>query len=179
MPAIVNVVSSTLVTVLVAAFAWRRRRLWASRQFDRRDRLVILFGCVLVANAVFSYGYTKDAIISPAGMFLAAAVFAACTDLVDRLPAMTRGARVATLVLLTVVSCTWAVRMVGLHAALADQAQTVRNQWAYFDEQFAPRYDMSDPNTESLKRRLQEDAVVTHPSFPPLFDRWLVLFDIE
>ncbi len=52
-----------------------------ARTFSHGDRLVILFVVVLAANAAISFGYTKDIIMSPAGLFQAAAVFVAVRDL--------------------------------------------------------------------------------------------------
>ena len=101
-------------------------RAWTGGRLDDDDRIVLLFALVLVANAVISYPYTKDAIMSPAGVLYAAAVFVAARDLVISLPARTRlGAATASLVLL-LLSSTWAVRWVGMHAALDRTAMDYR-----------------------------------------------------
>src|SRR5690606_24023628 len=59
--------ASLAATTAIALFAWRRRHALLARRFDRDDQLVLIFGMVLVANAVISYPYTKDVIMSPAG----------------------------------------------------------------------------------------------------------------
>ena len=64
-------------------YAWIRRAAWMARTFSHADRLVILFVVVLAANAAISFGYTKDIIMSPAGLLQAAAVFVAVRDLVE------------------------------------------------------------------------------------------------
>ena len=99
----------------------------------------MLFVLVLLANAGISLAYTKDVIMSPAGYFYAAAFFVACRHYVDSLtlePLGTRARRLApgigTAVML-VLSMTWTIRAVGLHAGLTQTAYKVRQQWAYFD----------------------------------------------
>ena len=71
---VVSVISSTAATMLVAWFVWTRRDRIRTWNFDRSDRLVGIFLAVLVANAVISFPYTKNVIMSPAGVFLGLAV---------------------------------------------------------------------------------------------------------
>ena len=76
----VSVASSSAATTLVAWFVWRRRDRIRTRVFDDNDRLVGLFLVVLVANAVISFSYTKNIIMSPAGVFLGLAVSVAARE---------------------------------------------------------------------------------------------------
>ena len=69
-----------------AVFVWRRRDAWLARRFERDDQLVALFVMILAANAVISYPYTKDVIMSPAGAFFAVAGFAAVRNVLTWLP---------------------------------------------------------------------------------------------
>lgn len=174
---VVNVVSTTLATAVVAWWIWSRRRGWRAWSLDRDDRLVLLFGGVLAANAVISYAYTKDVIMSPAGLFFAAAVFVAVRGAVERLGRP--GRRLLLTAVLAAVSVSWAVRAVGIHAALARTSFQVREQWAYIDDWLARTGRDLDPRALALKQQLQEDAVVHHPPKPPLRERWTALFDIE
>lgn len=169
--------SSTLSSGLIARYAWRRRRAWLARVFDRGDRLVLLFAGVLAANSVISYAYTKDVIMSPAGVFFAAALYVAVRDWMETAPP-TRAAIARTAAVLLVVSGTWNVRALGLHAALMETSRQVREQWAYIDN-YLPRYDALPPTALALKRQLQEDAIVTHPGRPMLRDEWKRFFEIE
>src|SRR5690606_23196819 len=90
------------------------------------------------------------------------------------------GARIATAALLLVLSTSWTIRAVGLHAALDQTAFTVREQWAYVDTWLARvGYTELSPATAALKEQLQSDATVRHPSRPALRDEWRHLFEVE
>jgi hypothetical protein len=179
-PRAIVAVSSTFATLLIAWSAWHRRRAWRARRFDRRDQLLLLFGAVLAANSAISFAYTKDVIMSPAGLFFAAALFAAACDLLDRLPRADRRTAALALSVLAVVSCTWAIRAVGIHAALARTGFQVREQWAYVDDWLARSgfHDMK-PSERALLRHLRDDAVIRHPARPPIDERWTRLFEID
>jgi hypothetical protein len=178
-PLVIGVVSQTLATALIVRFAWRRRRQWWSWSFERRDQLVLLFLAVLAANAVIGYGYSKDQILSPAGMFFAVAAFVGVQDLAESLPAR-RLARAAALTVCVVLSVTWSMRMIGLHAGLSWTAVKVREQWAYVDDWLAGTgaRDLS-PRSRALRDQLQGDAVWRHPAPPPLREKWTRLFEVE
>jgi hypothetical protein len=177
-PAIVNVVASTFATLLIAGYGWARRREWMRLDFDHRDRLVLMFVFVLAANAAMSFAYTKDVIMSPAGFFCAAAVFAAAVHYVDA--AAERRIRHPWLVtaMMAVLACTWAVRAVGIHAALSETASTVREQWASVDDYAAGRSAVDEKGLR-LRQHLQDDAVVRYPAKPSLRDEWVVAFDVD
>ena len=176
---VVNVVSSLLATAVICRFAWIRRGAWRGGRLDDDDRIVLLFALVLVANAVISYPYTKDAIMSPAGVLYAAAVFVAARDLVISIPARTRlGAVTASLVLL-LLSSTWAVRWVGIHAALDRTAMDYRTQWARVDE-IMPRMRASlTPAEKALRDALLDDAIRRVPIKTGMRDEWMPLFDTD
>lgn len=181
-PAIVALVATTLASCVIGWFAWTRRGAWMAGDLGRRDRIVLLFGAVLAANAATSYAYTKDVIMSPAGFFFAAALLAAASELFESFPGRLarRGARAAfACAVVAVLSSAWAVRLVGIHAALAATAVTVREQWAHADDWIARRIGPLDEGGLSLKRRLQDDAIVRYPARPPLRDQWTRLFDLE
>jgi len=178
-PLVVNVVSSVLATAVICRFAWIRRRAWRGGRLDDDDRIVLLFALVLVANAAISYPYTKDAIMSPAGVLYAAAVFVAVRDLVISLPARTRlGAATASLVLL-LLSSTWAVRWVGMHAALDRTAMDYRTQWARVDEIMPRMRSTMTPAEKELRDRLLDDAIRRVPSRTVLREEWTQLFDTD
>ena len=168
---VVNLLSSLSAVVLLAGFIWTRRRQWRAADFDRDDRVVLLFGLVLAANAVISFPYTKDVIMSPAGSFLAAAVFVAGRHLLTTLPpAMGLRMAAALVVLAAVGSSTWGLRAAILHAALRDGTVVERLDWAYIDGSIA-HGDLqvpSDARSMSVVHTLQDDALVVHPAPAPL-----------
>ena len=176
---IVSVLASGLATGVLCRFGWRRRRAWRDWNLQRDDQLVLLFVLVLVANATMSYAYTKDVIMSPAGVFFAAAVFPASRDVVELLPMMGRGGRAAAVLVLATLSVTWGIRQVGIHAGLARTSVQVREQWAYIGDWIEQRYDEPGPSVTALSRHLQDDAVIRHPAKMPIREQWTRLFETE
>jgi hypothetical protein len=183
-PLVIGFVSSSLATGLIARLAWLRRERWRRGVFDRGvfergDQLVLIFVAVLAANATMSYGYSKDQIISPAGFFYAIAAFVAARDAVERLPAR-RAARAAALAVCVVLSVSWSLRAIGLHAALSWTAIKVREQWAYVDDWLANTgtRDLS-PRSRALRDQLQDDAVRRHPAPLPLREELTRLFEVD
>jgi hypothetical protein len=169
---IVNVIASTGVVLLLAAFAAARWRQWLARRFDDDDRLVLLFAIVLAANAVIGYPYTKDVIMSPAGVFLAAATFGAARWLLaETAIAPMHGARaIAIVAAVAIVSSTWSFRVMGLHARLRRAAVVERLDWAYIDSEIAAgRIRAEDEQSRTLLNTLQDDALVRRPAPPPLY----------
>src|SRR5258705_11827479 len=81
---IVNIVSSTVTTAVIGWFVVARRGAWTRRAFDRDDQIVFVSLAVIVANAVISYGYTKDEIMGPAGVFYALAACVSVAVLLSR-----------------------------------------------------------------------------------------------
>ncbi len=159
---IVNVVTSTATTVLIARYAATRTPCWRRREFDDADRFVLIFLAVLPANALFAAAYEKDVIMSPAGLFYAAAAF-----MVLRQILMTDGGfgdharRVApSLVLLIAVG--WTIRFIGIHDSLRARAFAVRDEWAYYDDWAREqRTDVSlNPVQAAIKQRLLDSAVL-------------------
>jgi hypothetical protein len=161
---IVNVVSSALATSVIAWYGWRRRGEWLQRQVNRGDRLVLLFIMVLGANAVLSYAYTKDVIMSPAGGFYAVALFVAAQQLlIAKRRTLQRAAWMAALC--AALGAGWSIRYVGMHMNLRQAALAVRNEWAYAEQWFAEQHaDVTQPRTQDLIRTLEHDAIIAHPA---------------
>ena len=174
--ALIRVVASTLGTCLIAAYAWHRRREWRARRFDRSDQLVIVFFVVLAANAVLSYAYTKDVILSPAGGLFAVAMTVAVRQVLDA----PRTPRAGAALVLAMLSGAWAFLAIGAHLELRTAAATMRSEWVYVDEWLQRASDVpTDPSALELKRRLQDDAVTHHPLRPTLAGGWLEWFKDE
>jgi hypothetical protein len=161
---IVAMVSSSVTTLLIAAAAWRA---WRDR---RPDGLLFVFLAVLLANAVLSYAYTKDEIVSVAGAFYALAAYASVRSLLTAIPAAGTG-RVLLCAMLLVASAGWAVRSQGLHYALRTHAFKYRNDWGLL----RPK-PSEDARTDELIRTLRSDAFgrpAVNPRFVPLwFTQW-------
>jgi hypothetical protein len=157
----VNVVSSVLATGVLLQFVWRRRTAWLGRQFDAADRIVFVCLAVIGANAVISFPYTKDEIMSPAGAFYAVAVGVALRDLLGRASAYRPAPAAALALLLVVLSSAWALRAVGLHLLLRDSGREIRDEWAYA----AVEHDGQTTGNRAqaaLRERLLADAILRH-----------------
>jgi hypothetical protein len=182
---VVGFLSSTAATALIGRYVWVRRDAWRRRELDRGDQIVVIFVLVLAANAALSFVYTKDAIMSPAGFFYAAAFFVACRhyleSLATRLGPAPRASRahVFAVAFMLLLSTTWTIRAVGLHAGLTQTAYKNREQWAYFDEIVQRTFAPVPPSVEALKTLLQDEAVIVHPGKPELRERWTPLFEMD
>ncbi|MGE0392009.1 MAG: hypothetical protein AB7I25_01940 [Vicinamibacterales bacterium] len=164
---LMNIAVSLVTTAGLAVWAVRRWAAWRLRRFDRGDRAAILAGVLVVANAVLSYGYTKDEIMSVAGAFYALAATAAAREWLaaraegrERVPGVSSPMRLTLLAVLLVVSGGWAVRAVGLHYHLHQMAHDVRNEWVTVDAWLAAQ--RASPSTDAGRRlveTLRDDAL--------------------
>jgi hypothetical protein len=122
-------------------------------------RFIVVFVVVLAANAMLSFAYTKDEIMSVAGVFYALAAFGAIREL-----ATSAGLRVATVVasalLVGALATGWSVRAAGVHYVLRSQAIKHQIDWVQLLGQWH-RQDRwpTDPAEEQLLLRLHADAV--------------------
>ncbi|MEQ1896040.1 MAG: hypothetical protein ABL971_01475 [Vicinamibacterales bacterium] len=152
---VMNVAVSLLTTMAIAVWSMRRWPAWRVRQFQRDDRVVLVALAVTVANAVLSYGYTKDEIMSPAGVFYALAVCVVARDLV-----MGPRRAWAMLLVIGIVTAGWAVRAAGLHYQMHQMAHDVRNEWVTVDAWLeAQRASPATDEARALVHQLREDAL--------------------
>lgn len=173
----VSVLSSTAATVLVAWFLWTRRDRIRTWTFDHGDRLVALFLVVLAANAAISFPYTKNVIMSPAGVFLALAVSVASREWFR--DGATRRI-VPTLALFLVLTCGWAYRVAGTHYNLRWTAAEQRAAWVSVDSWLdRQRIALRGADGPALRDALRRDALWNHPTpyQPPT--TWAAWFDID
>jgi hypothetical protein len=164
---LIAIVSSLSTTVLIG---------WAAvtRRHERRQgepSWFVLFAMVLAANAAISFAYTKDEIVSLAGVLYACAAFAAVRSVLEwdavwrrRMLGMAVG------IVLGVSATLWAMRSAGLHHILRVQAWKQQNEWARFD----PDAKAASPQTPgiALERRLRNDALSLQVPTPDLLGRW-------
>jgi hypothetical protein len=171
----VAVLSSAATTALIA---WAVIARWRGRVAEPRagdDQLLIIAAAVIVANAVLSFAYTKDEIVSVAGAFYGLAAFAAARYilLLDP-PVRRRIGHAALCVTLFAVASLWAFRSVGLHHMLRVQAFKHRNDWASIEPQ---RYIGSDVAANDaaalLIRQLRAEALEMRVPNPELRGRWV------
>jgi hypothetical protein len=179
-PAIIlAAISSIAATGVLGWYVWHRRRDWLALTVDRDDQLVLVFIMVLGANAVISYPYTKDVIMSAAGAFYALAVLVAVRRFLAAVPHRIGIRRVAAMALCVLLGVTWSVRHTAAHAYLRQQAIVVRNEWAYVDSWLdGQNMAVDDARSRALLRQLRDDALIRHPSPPsfPVDSRW---FDLD
>jgi hypothetical protein len=173
----VSVASSTAAAVLVGWFVWSRRAIVRTWRFETSDRLVIVFAAVLFANAVISFPYTKNVIMSPSGVFLALAVYAASRAW---LQATAQRHVAVTVVLFAVLTCGWAFRVAGIHYNLRRASAEQRAEWVTVDRWLdRQRIVIRTADGRALQDTLRRDAMVNHPTpFQPS-RRWAQWFDID
>jgi hypothetical protein len=125
---VLTFVSSMVTTALIAVAAVLVIRRY--RASDASDRLLLLFVAVLAANAVLSYAYTKDDIMSVSGIFYGLAAYAAIRLLIVRVRLDQRlvAATLTTAILATGLA--WTVRSLGIHHVARTYAFKTRNDWA-------------------------------------------------
>jgi hypothetical protein len=159
-------------TVSIAAFVRSRWASWRRRDFTHEDRIVLVFGAVLVVNALVSFPYTKDVIMSPAGAFFA---LAAAVGVQRWLPApASRGwLRTAAVSLaLVLLSTAASIRLLAVHYQMRSASFVTRNDWTGL-EAWADRnqVDLSVPARAELAGQLQRDALNQRAPAPRFTER--------
>jgi len=172
---LVTVVTSVATTALMLWAAASRVPGWCRARFDDTGRFLFVALAVIGANAAISYGYTKDEIMSPGGLFYALGAFAAVRQAVhsagSRTTASWRQGLLA--VALFVVAVGWVVRDVGTHYNMHRMVSLVRNEWVVVDTWL--RNEQATPTNDAQRRIVQvlrDDAIATHGSRSFLFPRW-------
>jgi len=166
----ITVASSVACTGLIGAWAitgWRAR----PQEADSRAALGRVALLVSVASAASSYAYTKDDIMSTAGVFYALAAFGAMRAALARVAASGRLAAVSLSVLLCLVSCGWAFRVITLDHVLRREVYRTRNDWALTPTlvRNGKRWP-TDRRGLALVERLEHDALTAEA--PKLLPRW-------
>ncbi|HEV8472261.1 MAG TPA: hypothetical protein VGR82_05740 [Methylomirabilota bacterium] len=168
-----NVATSTAATVLLARFLWRRRKLLRP-PLVHHDRLVLLFLVVLPANAIVSFPYTKDVIMSPAGALYAMALFVALRGLLSELavPGCSAARRCAWACLLLLLSTGWTLRALAVPYALRRHALVQQREWIFIDEWAAAQRLELSPRQRQLLHRLRREAIAMHIPQPYFSRAW-------
>lgn len=158
---VIAVAATTGATLLIVWYAVSRLRDWRRGHVEHGDRLLVVFAAVLVANAVLSYAYTKDVIVSPAGVFHALVATVACAYGLARLERATslRWSTAGVTLALFLLSAGWAVKLVGIHYHLHDTAFTNRNDWMEMGPTTTRWEVPKDPRGAAMIRQLYQQAV--------------------
>lgn len=154
LPVVISVVTS-------GALAWAAvRRLVRRRPLDSGARLMIVFAAVLVGNAVMSFAYAKDDIMSVAGTFYALAAFGGMRDVMTAATRMRVVSAAACALLVAALATGWSFRAAGVHYVLRSQAIKHQIDWVELPGRW--RRDQrwpTDPAEERLILQLHADAV--------------------
>jgi hypothetical protein len=165
-------VSSLATTALIAVAGVMVLRRY--RTADASDRLILLFAIVLAANATLSYAYTKDDIMSIAGVFYGFAAYAAIRLLITRVGPGRRLMAAALTAVLVVTGTAWSVRSLGIHHVARAYAFKTRNDWASQPGNWkrSGRWP-SDPESQALITQLRKDALSMRTPNPYFEARWM------
>lgn len=169
---IINVGTSALAMLLLGRFVMTRAGRWRRGDLADDDRLFLVFLAVLFANAFISFPYTKDVIMSPAGVFYAAAVFVATRDACVSWSehALQPWAAAVVWAILLAHSVGWTARAAGLPITLRYAAFVNRNDWATLtDDDARPGSAAGQRLVEALRREAVR-MPVPNPHFTP---RWI------
>ncbi|HEV8393171.1 MAG TPA: hypothetical protein VGQ37_02810 [Vicinamibacterales bacterium] len=157
----VNVAASVVAAGLVLRAVPIALGRWRAANAGRHEHLLLVAVAVLGANAVVSFGYTKDVIMSTGGVCFALAVYAATAMLLES----TKGPRarmVRTAVVLGLAL--WTVRTTALPLRLEMQAARVQQEWrdvyAWLERQHIA---VTTPDAEALVTRLRRSALRARP----------------
>jgi hypothetical protein len=164
---IVQIGSSILMTALIA---WSVLGGGPSGAKRWREPVPLTFAAVLGVSALMSYAYSKDEIMSTAGVFYAVAAFGAMRGLLALRPSIW----IATplLVVSIVLSSAWAVRSAGLHLRLRHGAFEARAEWAYIISPMTKANWPKDAHTLKVVSRMREEALLQPTITPALLPRW-------
>ncbi|HEY3161429.1 MAG TPA: hypothetical protein VGJ78_20825 [Vicinamibacterales bacterium] len=174
----ISVITSTGLTIAIAAFVVMRFPRWRTWTLEDDDRLVAVFFAVLAANAFISYPYVKDVIVSAAGAFFAVAGAVAVAHVLDSLDARRPASAVAIALLLAVLVAGWSVRTVGAGWNLRRYAAVVRSEWLDLDAWTVRNRVTLTTQNAAVARQLQQEALdrrVPPPAFlSPRAERYLL-----
>jgi hypothetical protein len=133
---VVNVVTSLLTTLVMGWFVGQRWRRWWRRELEYDDQIFLVAAAVIAANAVISFPYLKDVVMSTAEVFYCLAMFvslrALAGEIVTRPMKAERAAAVC--VLLAVISVGWSIRAVSFYADIRVRSYKAQTDWVFVDD---------------------------------------------
>lgn len=181
-PEIFGVMTLSLTSAIVIGYSLTRVRSWLTGHISAPERALVLFWVVLAANAVMSYPYDKDEIMSPSGLFYAASVYCIFTELVVRNAQLaingTRSVIVGLLVAALAGAWSWRAVETGFHLHLA--ALRYRGDWAQVAGWKASNHESQLPGAAAFIEQLEATGVATHVPSPYLSGwQWDRVFDLR
>lgn len=150
--------TSAITTAIVGWAAIRSLR--SPRAFDDTARFVVLFAVVLTANAVLSFAYTKNDIMSIAGTFYALAAFAGLRSALYWSEHLPNRIAIVVMVAFSVLATGWSVRAANVHYLLRTQAFRHQNDWVQLPGNWrgTSRWP-AGADGQDLIQRLRESAI--------------------
>lgn len=165
----IAVAASLVTTGLMVRCAVARAAADSYPDFTRA--MLLIFAAVLTASAAMSYAYTKDDIMSTAGVCYALAAYAAVRWWLARAGSMWAPARAVLMLVVAIAGLGWSVRSVGIHHLARSAAFKTRNDWAYQPVVWKDEGRWPPAHAEQqLMERLRSDAIgmpVPNPRFQP------------
>ena len=158
---LLNVAVSTASSLLIFWFAWTRRHAWRRLEFNRYDSFVLVLLAAVPVNAVMSFPYTKDAIVSPAGVLYPLALYSALRAALARVEDV-RPQRMATVAVcaLCVLSLGWTLRAAAVPYGLLRTAWLYQQQWVHVDDWIVEQgLTYYKPDERALIERLRGEAL--------------------
>jgi hypothetical protein len=176
----VNLVTATALTLLVVPFVTRVVRRWWRDEKTDSDRVTLVALALLSANAVLSFSYTKDVIMSLGGVCFALMAGIAMQEAIGRTQLIAGRRRLLAHTALAALSLGWAVRATALPYLLWEQAFRTRNDWSmvyqWLDDQ---EIKVETDEARRLVERLRHDALtmpIPHPNMQrPFYARYFDL----
>jgi hypothetical protein len=177
--AILEVVTSTATTAVMAWFVARRFRHWFRLEFDDEDRLFLVAMAVIAANAVISFPYAKEVTMSSAGVFYALAMFPALRQWLEAMPGRApffRGALVYAAVIC--ISVGWTVRGISFFVDMRRSAYRAQHDWVNVYEWLDSQHIQAPvPHGRALVDKLRTEAMAMDVPRLYLQPRWMDLID--
>lgn len=172
---LIEIGTSLVLAGFVGLYIWRHVGDWLRMRLTHSDRLVLMAGAVLFANAAISFAYLKDVTLGTAGVFWAIGGYAAIRDALIR---MTEGrTSVAWSIIacfaLAVMSAGFVVRSMSAHYSIYKNAFSNQSDWV--DK--IPAYQPITPEGQALMDRLKSEALVMPVPPKALLPRWLLEYE--
>jgi hypothetical protein len=132
---VLNVLTSMMSTGVMIWFAVQRWRRWIRWDLEYTDQIFIVSGTLIMANAVLSFPYLKDVVMSIGAVFYCLALYAALRYFVEQLAAhpirIDRAALACALLL--VLSAGWSLRAISFYADMRVRAYKSQTDWVFVD----------------------------------------------
>jgi hypothetical protein len=156
MPRVIIPLATSLATT--ALIVWVAAAAFRQREASDGQRLIGIAAAVIVANAILSFAYTKDEVMSAAGVFYALAAYAGMRAALAWRPA--GAGAIVVPALLCCLACGWAIRAAGLHYVLRSQAIKHQVDWVELPRRWQRDGEWPhDPGQRALVLRLRHEAV--------------------